>query len=296
MESPTGCVWILHGITIGAAVWASVVGADVARFGTSAPCPVAARFGPDGVSGDVRQALGVDAAGRDGAGDEEFGLRAHAQPHAIRLGDGNERFDEVALGLKRWISPVKAVPRCRCVEVPSRFGVDLQKRDGDLVAQAAQRFTEAAEVVEVEAQGGQRGEEDGVVAPDKGARAVGGGQAGGAVEDAVDGRCGAFQFARVAGDRVLDDKGKAARGEGGQVAEKGADVFCPEHEAVDVAGAEADARDLAAVGVPDEAEAGAQAVHQPVAVKGRDVGAVAGRDDHGGGAGGWAWRGAAERA
>ena len=67
-----------------------VVGANVARFGASAPSPVAARFGSQGVSGDVGQASGVDAAGRDGAGNKEFGLRAYAQLHAVCLGDGRE--------------------------------------------------------------------------------------------------------------------------------------------------------------------------------------------------------------
>ena len=71
---------ILNGITIGTAVGAGVVGADVAAFGAEAAGAVAFLSGFDDMARDVRQAGDIDTASRGGI---DVGLAADGQAHVM---------------------------------------------------------------------------------------------------------------------------------------------------------------------------------------------------------------------
>ena len=61
----------------------------------------------------------------------------------------------------------------------------------------------------------------------------------------------------------------------GQVLEEWPDIFGPEHEPIDLLWREIDGVDLAPIGIDHFAITSVQAVHEPLAVEGWDVGFVA---------------------
>ncbi len=88
-------------------------------------------------------------------------------------------------------------------------------------------------------------------------------------------------FAWVAGDGMLNNKWVAHLPHYLQVLEKWSNILCPEHKTVYILGSQIDGVDLLAIGIDHFTVASMQAIREPFAIESRDIGFVAGRDDHG---------------
>lgn len=265
-------------VAIHAAVGAGLVTADVAGLGAIAAGAVAFAAGADGIAGDEGEADGVDAAGGDAAG---FGLGADGGGEAVSGGDGGEVAEEFLPGGEIGVVPGEVLGAGGGVEIAEGFAVEVGEAEDDFVGGSGEGGGEGFEIAAVPIGRSEGGEQDGVVAPDGGVGAEFGGDPVEVIGGAAPVGDGAFEFTGVAVDGVLDDEGLAVAAEVEEgVAERG-EVFGPEDVAVDVFGQEGDAEGEAGDGVANEAVAGAAAAVKPVAVEGRDVGLVGGRDDHG---------------
>ena len=166
-------------------------------------------------------------------------------------------------------------------QVARRFGIELGERDDDLVGDAGERIGEAGEVGAVPAGLGLGRQQDRVVAPHHHAPAVGRRDRARILdrEPGVD-HVGVDR-PRITEDGVLHDERLALRRDRGEGACERPRVAGPEHVAVDRVGAKVDPVGPLAIGIRDRDLAGRQRRQEPVAVKGRDIAAIAGRDDHG---------------
>src|ERR1039458_7681606 len=80
-------------------------------------------------------------------------------------------------------------------------------------------------------------------------------------------------------DRMLHVKRVSPFADDAQAAHERADIFRPEHHSINVLPAQADMVRLA-IGISDHAKSGIKAVEEPLAVKRRDVGPLACRNDY----------------
>jgi len=270
---------VLDRIAIDATLGAGVVGADVAALGAEAAGAIAFLSREDGPARDVRQAVGVDAAGGADRTLNQLGLGAEREAHLVLGRDGGELGDERASLLGLGIAPGEAVAASGGGEVAGALAVEVGEGDHDFVHLVLKRRRELRETGPVGLGRRQRRDQDRVVAPDHSTRSP----LLPELHHLRDRRLGVdhvgLERAGIAGDRELDHEGRPGR-DRPQVREEGLDVPGPEHEARGLRRLERDPVGRAAVGVFHLGKAGPEPGQEPGGVEGRDIRAIARGDDH----------------
>jgi hypothetical protein len=258
---------------------AAVIGADVARQRASTARPVALLLCRDRALRDVGKAVGVDATRRAALRPDEFRLRADGQPHALRRRDGGEAVQQSTLFRRFWITPAKAMAPRRSSEIALRLSVRGGEGDDDLVGLPRERGGQSLEITLVPSWRGQRRHDDRVVAPDDGALAPARGQIGNLDDRAhrIDDR--ALERARVAGQRILHDEGRAPAHRR-QMRRERRHIPGPKNEPVDRALAQRHLIGGAAIGIADAAASLGQAAQEPSRIKGRNISSITSGNNH----------------
>ena len=212
-EIRDGAVAVGDRIAIDAAMRAGVVGADVARQRRSgSPGGCRSRGHCDRALPDIRQAVGVDAAGLAETWRQQLGLAAQGRRDAVLARDRAETPQQIALLVERRIVPGEPVPRRRPVEIAAGLAVGMHDRQNDLVDRAGKRPRQRREPGKMRRGVELAGEDDRVVAPDRDAGAEPAAQLA-QLGDGVIGRDDrGFERARIPGHRELDDKRRDAVG------------------------------------------------------------------------------------